>query len=108
MSQFLEHREKHKLELNDIVAIMTDLLLGGVDTVCNLKVYFYSHNYLNNYYLKTSTSLHYFLYEMGKNQDVQERLNQEINSVLKLNEPITEEHISKLKYLKYSVKESLR
>lgn len=45
---------------------------------------------------------------MGKNPDVQERLNQEINSVLKLNEPITEEHISKLKYLKYSVKESLR
>lgn len=52
--------------------------------------------------------MHYFLYEMGKNPDVQEKLYQEINSVLKVDEPITEDHLSKLKYLKYSTKENFR
>ena len=45
---------------------------------------------------------------MGKNLDVQEKLYQEINTILKLNEQITEDHIAQLKYLKYSVKENLR
>ena len=45
---------------------------------------------------------------MGKNPDVQEKLYQEINTILKLNEQITEDHIAQLKYLKYSVKENLR
>jgi len=52
--------------------------------------------------------MHYFLYEMGLNQDVQEKIYQEVNSLVKLNEQITEDHLAKLKYLKYSVKENFR
>jgi hypothetical protein len=33
LSQFLENQNKYNIQLDDIVAIMTDLLLGGVDTV---------------------------------------------------------------------------
>ena len=52
--------------------------------------------------------MHYFLYEMGKNPDEQEKLYKEINSILKLGESINEDHIAKMKYLKYSVKENFR
>ena len=47
---------------------------------------------------------HYVLLKL----DTQEKLYQEINSVLKPNEPITEDHLAKLKYLKYTVKENFR
>ena len=40
--------------------------------------------------------------------DVQERLYEELNSILKPNEQITEDHLTKLKYLKYTVKENFR
>ena len=37
ISQFLESQETKKINMDDIVAIMTDLLLGGVDTVIKFK-----------------------------------------------------------------------
>ena len=33
LSQFIENQNKYNIQLDEIVAIMTDLLLGGVDTV---------------------------------------------------------------------------
>ncbi len=45
---------------------------------------------------------------MSKNPEVQEQLYKEINTVLHLNQQITQDHISQLKYLKNSVKENLR
>ena len=33
LGQMLDKREKYNLELNDIVAAMCDLIIGGVDTV---------------------------------------------------------------------------
>ena len=52
--------------------------------------------------------MHYLLYELGTNLDIQDKLYQEIDSVLKPNESITEDHLAKLKYLKYTVKENFR
>jgi len=57
---------------------------------------------------KTSATLHYLLYEVCVNTDVQNKLYEEIKSVIKSNESVTEEHLEKLKYLKYVVKESMR
>lgn len=88
LGQFLSRREKYNLELADIVSIMTDLLIAGVDT--------------------TSISTYHLLYELGKNQQVQQNLYEEINSVLKGSTDVTEDHIAKLKYLKNVVKESGR
>jgi len=42
LSQFLENQNKYKIELDDIVAIMTDLLLGGVDTVNKWKYQYWN------------------------------------------------------------------
>jgi cytochrome P450 len=58
--------------------------------------------------LKTSTVLHYILYELGKNQDAQNTLVDEINSVLVPNEDVTDDKLENLHYLKAVVKETLR
>ena len=52
--------------------------------------------------------LYYFLYELGINQDVQAKLHNEISSILKRDEAITDDHLAKMKYLKHTLKETLR
>ncbi len=52
--------------------------------------------------------LHYILYELGKNQDAQNTLVDEINSVLVPNEDVTDDKLENLHYLKAVVKETLR
>lgn len=90
---------------------MTDLLIGGVDTVsliCNgISSVVLFCNYIL-FPLKTSTTLYYLLYELGVNPDIQEKLYQEISRVLEPGEEITAEKLSQLKYLKYVVKENFR
>ena len=88
LSKLLERRHKYSLSMLDVTAIMTDLLIGGVDT--------------------TSTTLYYLLYELGVNPGIQEKLYQEISQVLKPDEEITGEKLSQLKYLKCVVKENFR
>jgi cytochrome P450 len=53
LEEFLLRKEKYDLKLEDVVSIMTDFLVAGVDT--------------------TSNSLYYMLYELGINPDIQER-----------------------------------
>lgn len=88
LEEFLARKEKYGLELEDVVAIMTDFLVAGVDT--------------------TSNSLYYMLYELGINPQIQERLHNEIDSVLGSEREVTAEHIEKMKYLKCVFKESMR
>ncbi len=88
LSQYLERREKYGLTMKDVLAIMTDFLIAGVDT--------------------TAISIYHLMYELGLNQEVQQNLYEEISSVVKKDQEITEEHIEKLKYLKNVVKESAR
>ena len=51
LSQFLSRREKHNLDMKDIVAIMTDFIMAGVDTVCKKRIWFFNlrSNKLNNF-----------------------------------------------------------
>ncbi len=88
LGQFLERKEKYGLEINDIVAIMTDLLIAGVDT--------------------TATAHYFLLYELGRNPEIQNELYEEVNRVVGNNKNVTEDHVEKLKFLKNCVKESLR
>lgn len=53
LEEFLTQKEKYGLEIEDVVSIMTDFLVAGVDT--------------------TSNSLYYLLYELGINPNIQER-----------------------------------
>lgn len=53
--------------------------------------------------------MHYLLYELGKNPDVQEKIYQELIATnLDKDEEINGEILSKLKYLKHVVKENFR
>ena len=42
--QILERREKYGLEMDDVVGSITDLILGGVDTVKKNLISFKIHN----------------------------------------------------------------
>ncbi len=88
LSQYLERREKYGLTMKDVLAIMTDFLIAGVDT--------------------TAISIYHLMYELGLNQEVQQNLYEDINSIVKKDQDLTEDHIEKLKYLKNVVKESAR
>ena len=57
---------------------------------------------------KLSISLHYILYDLGTNQDIQNKLYDEISFVIKNDDIITSNHINGMKYLKFVVKESMR
>lgn len=88
LGEFLARKEKYGLELEDVVAIMTDFLVAGVDT--------------------TSNSLYYLLYELGMNPHIQSRLFNEIQTVIGDDKEVTSDHIEKMKYLKCVFKESMR
>ena len=70
-----------------------------------LSIFFYFTNCLT---FQTSVTLHFLCYELGINQKVQKELHEEISRVCKINEDITDDHLSKMPYLKATVKESLR
>ena len=54
------------------------------------------------------TTLHFLLYELGKNPKVQQELHEEISTICKINEDITDDQLSKMSFLKATLKESLR
>lgn len=58
--------------------------------------------------LQTSTALHFILYELGVNPDIQEKLYEEIKKHVGDGEEVTAEKLQSLRYLKYVVKEALR
>ena len=52
--------------------------------------------------------MYHLLYELGLNQDVQQKLYEEINQILKGDKSINEDHIEKMKYMKNVFKETQR
>ncbi|XP_048582527.1 sterol 26-hydroxylase, mitochondrial [Nematostella vectensis] len=77
-----------KLTRDDLLASVIDLLFAGVDT--------------------TSNTMQWVFYTMGKHQDKQEKLYQEITSVLQPGELSSTKHIAKMPYLRAWLKETLR
>jgi len=79
---------KENLSTDDLMASIIDLLFAGVDT--------------------TSNTMQWFLYMMSKNQDKQEKLYQEIASLLEKDELPSSKTLAKMPYLKACFKETLR
>ena len=52
--------------------------------------------------------MHYVLYDLGCNQEIQEKLYKEISSILSQNKLIKKKDIIQMKLLKNVVKESMR
>ncbi|KAK9928282.1 hypothetical protein M0R45_025425 [Rubus argutus] len=77
-----------KLTDDEKLSLCSEFLMAGTDT--------------------TSTTLQWAMANLVKNQDVQKRLLDEINSVVKSDEEITLEHLPKMPYLKAVVLETLR
>lgn len=88
LQQFLINQEKTKISTDEIVALMVDFVLAGITT--------------------TASALHNLIYELGRNQQIQDEIYEEIKNICKKDEPLTEEILSKIPLLKASVKENLR
>ena len=58
--------------------------------------------------MQTGSTLLWFLYNLARFPDVQEKLFQEIDGVVGKNSTVTTQNISKLSYLKACLKESMR
>eukprot|EP01087_Luapelamoeba_hula_P024519 TRINITY_DN935_c0_g1_i4.p1 TRINITY_DN935_c0_g1~~TRINITY_DN935_c0_g1_i4.p1 ORF type:complete len:642 (-),score=103.38 TRINITY_DN935_c0_g1_i4:30-1955(-) len=78
----------HQLTPIEVEGLSIDLLSAGVDTTAN--------------------SLTFALYHLGKNQDVQEKLYQEVSSVIGDGADVTAAKLRKMNYLKNTVTESMR
>lgn len=88
LNELLINKDKYKTDLTETLSFMVDMLGGGIDT--------------------TSITLHFLFYELGINQNVQQELYEEISKVCKINEDMTDDNLSKMPYLKATLKESLR
>ena len=58
--------------------------------------------------MQTSSSTLWWLYNLARFPEVQEKLYQEIESVLGKDDDVTPQHLAKLRYLKACLKESMR
>uniref|UniRef100_A0A3B1K130 Cytochrome P450 family 27 subfamily A member 2 n=1 Tax=Astyanax mexicanus TaxID=7994 RepID=A0A3B1K130_ASTMX len=78
----------NKLSLAEVYITITELLLGGVDT--------------------TSNTMSWTLYHLARNPEIQNRLYQEVVSVCPDKQLPTTEHLSRMPFLKATIKETLR
>ncbi|GAU15798.1 hypothetical protein TSUD_236140 [Trifolium subterraneum] len=78
----------NKLNDEELVSLCSEFLLGGTDT--------------------TATTLLWAMANLVKNQNIQEKLYDEIKEVVKHNEEIEEEHLQRMPYLKAVVLETFR
>ncbi|KAJ7953326.1 Cytochrome P450 family protein [Quillaja saponaria] len=77
-----------KLSDEELVSLCSEFLIGGTDT--------------------SATTLLWVMANLVKHQDIQEKLFDEINGVVKVDEDINEENMKKMPYLKAVVLETMR
>lgn len=87
---FLENLvSQGKLSDGELLCFIMDLFMAGIDT--------------------TSHTVAFFLYNLSKNQDIQEKLYEEIRSVISCSaDEIKASDVENMKYLKACLKESMR
>ena len=71
----------------------------------NFLFSFYCYMY---YFLQTSNTIQWTLYSLARNPDVQERLHEEVTSLLKPGERATASTLQKMHFLRGCIKETLR
>jgi hypothetical protein len=97
-----------KLTLDECLTMTSDLLSGGVDTVRPLFNPDEREQYAFCISLQTAHTASYALYHLAENPEVQKKLQEEIDDVLKDGEPLDMNTFDKLPYMKAVVKESQR
>nr|XP_006811829.1 PREDICTED: sterol 26-hydroxylase, mitochondrial-like [Saccoglossus kowalevskii] len=78
----------NNLSKEEIYSVLSEVLLGSIDT--------------------TSNTLHWALYLVANNPSVQDRLYEEVSSVVPEGEVPSNKHLSQMPYMKSVVKETLR
>ena len=81
---------------------------AAIDTVNIAISYVYSLYWILHLYVQTSNQSVFLLHAMANHPEVQERLYEELRSVLGDSNYITSEHLSQLPYLKGCMPESFR
>ncbi|KAL1567985.1 cytochrome P450 71AU50-like [Salvia divinorum] len=89
LMEIMESRQAgFDFDIRHVKAILIDMIVGGMDT--------------------SSTALEWAMSELMKHPTVMKKLQQEVESVVGLNQMVEESHLDKLKYLDCVVKETLR
>ncbi|KAL9813167.1 putative cytochrome P450 [Arabidopsis thaliana] len=83
-----EEAEKTKLTMNDVKAVLMDMVLGGTDTSLHV--------------------IEFAMAELLHNPDIMKRAQQEVDKVVGKEKVVEESHISKLPYILAIMKETLR
>jgi cytochrome P450 family 6 len=103
----LKYREESKIQRNDFVNMLLklreSLSLSDVEMAAESFIFFVGG------FETSSSTLTYSLYELAKNQEIQDKLRSEITESLKENEGnLSYDSLIKLQYLDMFVKETLR
>ncbi|XP_061401520.1 cytochrome P450 6A1-like [Musca vetustissima] len=109
----VEYREKHKIQRNDFVNILIDLKnnkedksgLGGLtfeEMAAEIFVFFLAG------FETSSSTVTFALFELAQNQEIQERLRQEVTETLEKYKEFTYESLGEMSYLNQVLCESLR
>ena len=107
LKQLIVNKEKYDLTIQDIESIMVDFIMAGVDTV---SLFFWLSIYILwiCFKIKTALTLQYIVSELGRNQNIQQKLYDEICKYIKPGEELNIENVYKIPYLKMILKEALR
>lgn len=106
----LEELLLHRMAPNDVITMVIDLLMAGVDTVSHHITSSLAVGIIKSLLtLQSSNTTAFLLYFLAKNPDKQEILRQEILSTVgPKGSPISSNAFNDLPYLKACIKESLR
>ncbi|RZC38627.1 cytochrome P450 CYP6BK17, partial [Asbolus verrucosus] len=108
VEETIEYREKNNFARPDFLQLLMDLKNDG----CNLtldEVVAQSFIFFLAGFETSSTTMTFTLYELAKNEDIQEKLREEIFTVLDRHDGnITYEAINEMKYLNQVIDEGLR
>lgn len=98
-----------KIDRHYAIVMTFDMLLAGIDTVYEQKLYSFLIKSKAAFDLQTSASVVNLLYLLAKNPEKQEKLRTEIINLLpNIDSEITQETLNHAPYFRGSLKESMR
>uniref|UniRef100_A0A0A1WXR6 Probable cytochrome P450 6a23 n=1 Tax=Zeugodacus cucurbitae TaxID=28588 RepID=A0A0A1WXR6_ZEUCU len=107
----VEYREQNQVKRNDFMNILLEMKNkeGEKDGLSVEEIAAQAYIFFLAGFETSSTTMGFALYELARNQDVQNRLRQEINTTLaQHNNECTYEAIQQMKYLEQVLSETLR
>ncbi|KAK4876459.1 hypothetical protein RN001_012881 [Aquatica leii] len=106
--ELFQTRQTSQLKYNDLVDILTEILNSPNSQLQKEDVIAMAISLLSAGYETTGTSLSFLWYELSRNQNIQQRLRNEIQNELKGDKDISYDVVTKIKYLDMVINESLR